>query len=70
MLSPNKSPPFEGQNALYFHFSFNGFLTCCCFFVFRKRLEALNSGMAKRESPSSPDPVEGATPAAKKRWFF
>ncbi|KAM0829588.1 hypothetical protein ACQ4PT_066785 [Festuca glaucescens] len=36
----------------------------------RKRLEALNNGMAKRESPSSPAPVEGATPAVKKRWFF
>ncbi|KAF7001678.1 hypothetical protein CFC21_017294 [Triticum aestivum] len=34
----------------------------------RKRLEALNRGMAKRESPSPPG--EGTTPAVKKRWFF
>ncbi|EMS51077.1 hypothetical protein TRIUR3_12894 [Triticum urartu] len=37
-------------------------------FVCPKRLEALNSGMAKRESPSPPG--EGTTPAVKKRWFF
>lgn len=34
----------------------------------RQRLEALNHGMAKRESPSSPG--EGTAPAAKKRWFI
>jgi hypothetical protein len=39
-------------------------------FLFRKRLEALNNGMEKRESPSPPGPGEGATPEAKKRWFF
>ncbi|KAL5216562.1 hypothetical protein ABZP36_007963 [Zizania latifolia] len=34
----------------------------------RKRLEALNHAMEKRESQSSP--AKGTTPAVKKRWFF
>ncbi|WVZ87694.1 hypothetical protein U9M48_034293 [Paspalum notatum var. saurae] len=33
-----------------------------------KRLEALNSGMAKRENQGSPG--EGTKPPAGKRWFF
>uniref|UniRef100_A0A0D9W4L9 DUF7803 domain-containing protein n=1 Tax=Leersia perrieri TaxID=77586 RepID=A0A0D9W4L9_9ORYZ len=34
----------------------------------RKRLEALNRGMEKRGSQSSPE--QGTTPAVKKTWFF
>ncbi|XP_062227365.1 uncharacterized protein LOC133925456 [Phragmites australis] len=34
----------------------------------RKRLEALNRGMAKRENQSSTG--EGTKPPARKRWFF